>query len=263
MGSPESERNRRSTNEGPQHSVKISQPFYMGVFEVTQAEYESVMGTNPSWFSETGGGKHHVRGMTVGNFPVERVLWFDAIEFCNKLSANDGLTPYYSITNETRNIGSIRSANVSPTSGNGYRLPTEAEWEYAARANTTTPFYFGNTLSNDDANVDGTTTKGKRPQRTAAVGSYTKNAFGLFDMHGNVQEWCFDLYDKDVYSKRFGTTVDPRVTWGSESRVFRGGSWLDFDSYARSAFRGWCEPTNQVDHGGFRVILPSVAVRTP
>ena len=261
MGSPATEA-ERLTNEGPQHSVKISQAFYMGVYEVTQGEYESVTGTNPSSFST-------VSGQNTSKFPVEGVSWFDAIEFCNKLSVKDSLTPYYSLTNATRGSGSIQSATVSPTSGNGYRLPTEAEWEYAARANTTTPFHFGGTLNGDKANVDGnypygTTTKGKYLERTATAGSYAKNDFGLFDMHGNVWEWCEDVYDEKVYGGRSGTTSDPKVTRGSEYRVLRGGSWYNDSKVARSAYRDGSTPGNRYDFKfGFRVVLSSAAVRTP
>jgi formylglycine-generating enzyme required for sulfatase activity len=113
--------------EQPQHTVKISKPFYMGVYEVTQGEYGSVMGTNPSFFSKTGSGKSEVSGLDTSKFPVETVSWFDAVEFCNKLSAQDGLTAYYGLANVTRGSGSIKSATVSTTSGNGYRLPSEAE----------------------------------------------------------------------------------------------------------------------------------------
>ena len=183
------------------------------------------------------------------------------------MSAKDGLTPYYSLTNATRDSGSIKSATVSPTSGNGYRLPTEAEWEYACRANTTTPFDFGRTLNGDKANAPGnfpygTTTKGKHLERTTTVGSYGANAFGLFDTHGNLWEWCDDVYDEQAYFKRSGTTPDPRVTSGSEFRMLRGGSWFGYPKYARSAFRFGVSPGNRNNLNGFRVVLPSSAVRT-
>ena len=239
MGSPAGEA-ERSTDEGPTHSVRISQPFYMGVYEVTQGEYESVMGTNPSSFSKTGKSSK-VSGMDTSKFPVEQVSWDDAQEFCSKLSLKDGQT---------------------------YRLPTEAEWEYAARANTTTPFHFGSMLNGDKANVDGnnpygTTMKGKSLQRTTTVGSYGANAFGLCDMHGNVWEWCEDVYDESAYSKRSGTTPDPRVTSGSDYRVLRGGSWVNVSKNARSALRYWYTPGDRFNLLGFRVVLSSAAVRTP
>jgi len=239
MGSPASEADR-STDEGP-HTVRITQPFYMGVYEVTQAEYESVLGTNPSWFSKTGSGKSDVSGMDTGKFPVEKVSWDDAQEFCRKLSVKDGQT---------------------------YRLPTEAEWEYACRANTTTPFHFGSVLNGDKANVNGnspygTTTKGKYLERTTTVGAYSANAFGLFDMHGNVWEWCEDVYDESAYGKRSGTTPDPKVTSGSTFRVLRGGSWYDYSQYARSADRSRNAPDDRTLDYGFRVVFSASAVRTP
>ena len=238
MGSPTGEA-ERSTDEGPTHTVRITQPFYMGVYEVTQAEYESVMGTNPSSFSKTGDGKSKVSGMDTGKFPVENVSWEDAQEFCRKLSVKDGQT---------------------------YRLPTEAEWEYACRANTTTPFHFGSTLNGDKANVDGTapygtTTKGKYLQRVTTVGAYAKNDFGLYDMNGNVWEWCEDVYDESAYGKRSGTTSDPKVTSGSTSRVLRGGSWNDNARDTRSAFRVRNAPDNRAIDLGFRVVF--AGVRTP
>ena len=227
--------------EQPQHSVRITQPFYMGVYEVTQGEYESVMGTNPSRFSKTRSGKSDVSGMDTSKFPVEAVSWDDAQEFCRKLSAKDGVT---------------------------YRLPTEAEWEYACRANTTTPFHFGSTLNGDKANVGGnfpygTTTKGKCLERTTTVGAYAKNDFGLFDMHGNVWEWCEDVYDEKAYGNRSGTTADPKVTSGSKYRVLRGGSWFNYSQNARSAYRFDYSPDDRYTFFGFRVVFSAAAVRTP
>ena len=238
MGSPASEENRTPA-EGPQHTVRITQPFYLGVYEVTQAVYESVMGTNPSSFSKTGTSSSNVSEMDTSKFPVETVSWNDAQEFCRKLSLKDGQT---------------------------YRLPTEAEWEYAARANTTTPFHFGRTLNGDKANVDGnnpygTTTKGNSLKRTTTVGAYGANAFGLYDMHGNVLEWCEDMFDSSAYGKRSGTTSDPKVTSGSEYRVLRGGSWLSNPRDARLAYRVRFTPGSRNYNFGFRVVFSSV--RTP
>ena len=237
MGSPESESQRRPT-EGPQHPVEISHAFYMGVYEVTQGEYESVMGSNPSWFSTIGGGKESVRDLATSRFPVECVSWDDAHAFCVKLSEKDGVM---------------------------YRLPTEAEWEYACRAGTTTPYHFGSTLNGDKANADGnnpygTTVNGPSLQRTTTVGSYGANDFGLHDMAGNVWEWCEDVYDPSAYGKRTGTTVDPLVTSGSENRVVRSGGWGKARNL-RSALRYTDRPDLREFHLGFRIV--SESVRTP
>lgn len=181
MGSPPDEP-ERSDNEGPQHPVEITKDFYMGIYPVTQSEYEAVMGRNPSYFSAAGQGKERVAGMDTRGFPVEYVSWHDASEFCKKLTEMDESLP----------------------EGWEYRLPTEAEWEYACRAGTTTPFHFGSTLSSYQANFNGDHPYGDAPKgpylkRTCEVGSYKCNGWGLYDMHGNVWEWCLDWYDPNFY----------------------------------------------------------------
>lgn len=212
----------------PQHKVELAE-FYMGTYEVTQGDYKKVMGKNPS------GGKEQPQ------FPVTGVSWFDAIEFCNKLSEKDGLSPRYALADVKRDKGAIASATVTLKDGNGYRLPTEAEWEYACRAGTETQFNVGDTLAQTDANFEGR--KRAKTSKVLAepkkVGSFKKNAFGLFDMHGNVSEFCFDAYTEDAYQGRGELTKNPVVATGSESRVIRGGTydsdeWQVF-SYSRQS----------------------------
>ena len=221
MGSPENE-NDRSDDE-VQHMVRIAHPFFMGRFEVTQRQYSAVMGgflggKNPS----------HFKGE---DNPVDTVSWKDATEFCAALSRADGVS---------------------------YRLPTEAEWEYACRAGTTTPFYFGNTLSTQQANYNGNYTygdgqKGKYRHKTMSVGSFPANAFGLFDMHGNVWEWCQSLYKPYPYREDDGRE-DLR---GDGARVLRGGSWSYWPGYCRSAARVELgPPTSRSFNLGFRVVVP-------
>jgi formylglycine-generating enzyme required for sulfatase activity len=222
MGSPTSEKDR-SDDEGPQRRVTINYEFYLGKYEVTQEEYEKVMGTNPSNFKNC------------PRCPVEQVSWNDAKSFIQKLNAkNDGYE---------------------------YRLPSEAEWEYAARGGTTTPFGIGNgnSLSSEQANFDGNypygnAPKGKDLQKTVNVGSYQANAFGLFDMHGNVWEWCEDIW-KDNYS---GLSADgsANVSVGDSSlRVLRGGSWYGDGHLLRSAVRLRNAPADRYFDYGFRLVL--------
>ena len=257
MCSPASEA-ERSSDEGPLHKVQISK-FEMGIYPVTQEQYQLVMGTNPSYFSATGGGKDKVKGLDTSQFPVESVSWYDGVEFCIKASEMDGLSPYYRMTDIVRDGGSIKSAKVTILGGNGWRLPTEAQREYAARAGTTTPFFFGSTLNGDHANIHGnypygTKTKGEYLERTTKAGSYSPNKFGLYDMSGNVWDWCYDVYDEKAYSGRSGTTKDPVVETGSEYRVLRGGSWYNNARLARSANRLRITPDFRYFSIGFRVV---------
>jgi len=219
MGSPKDEKDRRDGED--QHEVRITRGFYMGAYEVTQEEYKKVLGNNPSWFSPDGGGKNAVDGFdNTRRFPVEQVSWNDAMAFCKKLSAKEG---------------------------KDYDLPTEAEWEYGCRAGTDTVFHCGNTLSSGQANCNGAL------DRTGNVGSYRPNAFGLYDMHGNVWEWCKDRYGPDYYQK--SPADDPQGPTEGKLRVLRGGSYYDVARGCRSAYRYGLLPGNRDYYYGFRVVL--------
>lgn len=217
MGSPPEEQ-QRHPDESPQRSVTIKS-FYMGKFVVTQKQYQAVINSNPSKFI---GGRR----------PVERVSWDDAIAFCHQLAQQ---------------------------TGKSYQLPSEAQWEYACRAGTTTPFYFGETITsalvNYDANFTyGFASQGKYLQTTTDVGSFPPNAFGLYDMHGLVWEWCQDTYLDSYY----GAPTDgrARISDRHDIRLLRGGSWGDKPGDCRSAKRiKYPQNFKSLLHG-FRVVLP-------
>jgi formylglycine-generating enzyme required for sulfatase activity len=243
MGSPEEEKDR-SGNETPRHPLEISRPFYLGAYPVTQEEYRAVTGTNPSYFSPGGAGKDKVAGLDTRRFPVEQVSWHEAVAFCAKLSG----------------LGQEQSA------GRTYRLPTEAEWEYACRAGTSGPFNFGNVLNGDQANCDGrapygTERKGPYLGRTCQVGSYPANAWGLFDMHGNVWQWCNDWHDEE-YFRRTPEKDPPGPESGpAGERSVRGGGWQAPASECRSADRGRIKPDLRGNNLGFRVACVVQAAR--
>jgi formylglycine-generating enzyme required for sulfatase activity/predicted Ser/Thr protein kinase len=245
MGSPESEKDRGEDEE--QRDVRIAKPFCLGLYEVTQSQYQRVTGHNPSVFSNGGGLSEAQTGVDTTAYPVDSVSWYDAIEFCNRLSGMEALPPYYRIDHIQRaRDGSISLATVGISGGMGYRLPTEPEWEYACRAGTATAFNFGpannGTLCNCNdkgAYPDPGEPQGPALGRTVQVGTYRSNAFGLFDMHGNVCEWCWDVYA--------GTSQQ------NGGRVERGGSWGSHPVYCRSAVRHSDLPTFASDNLGFRI----------
>jgi formylglycine-generating enzyme required for sulfatase activity len=231
MGSPKDELHRNADEQ--QHEVTIGKPFYLGAFEVTQEQYQKVMGTNPSFFCKTGTGKARVKENDTSEYPVERVSWLDAVEFCRKLSALEK---------------------------KHYRLPTEAEWEYACRAGTTTVFNVGDDFNSNRGNINGLSYSayGKAEagpfwRSTLQGGEYKKNAFGLYDMHGNVQEWCSDWYDEDYYKN--SPKTDPTGPANGTERILRGGGWPSSAKACRSAARGHLPPDEKSYTSGFRVVL--------
>jgi len=242
MGSPTSEAGRYDNET--QHQVRLTKGFYMGKYEVTQKQYEAVTGANPSIFSS-----NPASGEEQSKRPVERVTWYDAVEFCNKLSALEGLTAAYTITGRSPASGyPITSASVTANWGaSGYRLPTEAEWEYACRSGTTTAYNTGETISNDTGWY-----RDNSNRMTHEVGKKPPNAWGLYDMHGNVYEWCWDRYD----SYRSGAQTDPTGASSGSYRVLRGGSCNDSAEGVRSAPRNYLIPSYRSHDLGFRVLRP-------
>ena len=227
MGSPADEEGRYHEEE--QHRVRITRPFHLGIYEVTKGEWSSVMGTTP-WQ-----GKSYVK--EGDRYPATHVSWEDATEYCRKL------------TERERGAGRLQARE-------SYRLPTEAEWEYACRAGSRTSYHFG----------DGEGSLGEYAwyEKNAwdidekyahAVGQKRANAWGLFDMHGNVWEWCSDWYGNDYYGKSLG--ADPQGAAQGSFRVLRGGGWRIVASFCRSASRFKFDPADRYGFQGFRVARSS------
>ncbi|MEI8383380.1 MAG: formylglycine-generating enzyme family protein, partial [Planctomycetota bacterium] len=228
-------------SEAPQHKVILTQPIYLGVNEVTQAEYEKVMGSNPSYFAPMGMGKEAVAGLETADHPVETVSWNDAAEFCAKLSKQEKLNPFYFRSGET----------ITPLDGTGYRLPSEAEWEFACRASTATKYWIGD---QDEDLVRAGWFGGNSGGRTHAAGELKANPFGLSDIHGNVWEWVQDGWDASYYGQfPERPAIDPHSPFSASShRVIRGGGWSGIASVCRSSHRDASAPTYRVGDIGFR-----------
>jgi formylglycine-generating enzyme required for sulfatase activity len=248
MGSPASEPGRDG-NEAL-HTVTVGS-FYMGKFEVTQREWVELMDSNPSDFKGD-------------NLPVEMVSWYETIEYCNRRSQQEGLTPAYTIDkgrsdpNNTDGYDDVKWLVTWDRNTTGYRLPTEAEWEYACRGGTATPFFTGDNITTNHANYNGNypynnNARGVYRERTWNVGSGMPNPYGLSDMHGNVWEWCWDWYGAYPSSAQ----TDPRGAASGSYRVLRGGGWYDSAGYLRSAYRGFSMPSPRREYpgsGGFRLV---------
>jgi formylglycine-generating enzyme required for sulfatase activity len=220
MGSPDWEEGR-DNDEGPVHPVRISKGFWMGKCEVTQREYQAVTGSNPSFF------------LGDPDLPVERVSWYDASAYCGML------------TQQERAAGRIATYSM-------YRLPTETEWEYACRAQTSTRFSYG-----DDPGCTNLPNYAWYSENTSAgapqpVGLKLPNAWGLHDMHGNLWEWCRDNWSDDLPG---GMALDPQGPATGWTRVIRGGCGGDDATFCRSASRSYCVPGALYLHVGFRVVL--------
>ena len=209
MGGRDSSSIKSFKDEGPTREVTISRPFYMGVYEVTQAQYEPVVGRNPSNFKDPSN-------------PVESVSWKDAVDFCKKLSEK---------------------------AGKRVRLPTEGEWEYACRAGSKTDFCCGDGY---DSVLDYAWCSINSGKKTHPVGRKKSNAWGLFDMHGNVSEWCSDYF---AHSYADAKTLDPEGPRSGTSRVSRGGGWSSGPQFCRSSNRSGLDPEVQLREYGFRVVL--------
>jgi formylglycine-generating enzyme required for sulfatase activity len=246
MGTGRDEAGARE-NEWPQHEITLTRPFYMAVTTITQGQYVEVLqrhqpapagnrnrfyreerNLNPAHFHRDNGGSD--------DHPVDSVTWEQAVEFCRLLSELPE-------EKQARRV---------------YRLPTEAEWEYACRAGTTTPFSFGAALSSAQANFDGHfpyggAAAGRVLQKTARVGQYPANNFGLHDMHGNVWEWCADWLDGTYYG--WGPKRDPKGPGDGRYRVLRGGSWKNHAVTCRSGYRNGLNPRLKDSATGFRVVF--------
>jgi formylglycine-generating enzyme required for sulfatase activity len=239
MGSPEDEPGRAPGET--EHQVTLTKDIYVSAHEVTQSEWQSVMGWNPS--------------IVVGeSHPVDSINWYDAVSFCNERSIIDGYTPAYTITNLSSPGNHIDDATVTwNESADGYRLLTEAEWEYTCRATSTTAFCNGGityiSCSPLDPNLDQVGWYcGNASGTTHDVGGKVANNWGLYDMHGNLWEWCWDWYES--YG---GDATDPTGPASGSDRVLRGGCDGNAAYFCRSAYRAYGDPAGWSDGYGFRL----------
>jgi formylglycine-generating enzyme required for sulfatase activity len=241
----------------PVHTVTVS-ALYLDKYEVTKALWDEVY----TWAMAHGYTFDYAGTGTAANHPVQNVSWYDVVKWLNARSGKEGRTPVY-YTDVAQTTATIyKTGQVDVTNGmvkwsaNGYRLPTEAEWEYAARGGTTTRFYTGSCISTDQANYDGNYTEagcpaGQYRRGTTAVGSFAANPWGLNDMAGNVWEWTWDRFG--AYSSN--TETNPRGPDSGSKRLFRGGGW-SYDVFTlRSAFRSYMTPFTRFSFLGFRSAL--------
>jgi formylglycine-generating enzyme required for sulfatase activity len=238
VGSPEDEEGRYG-DESPRKLVRLTRPFYLGVYPVTQAQYQAIMRTNPSHFSPAGPMKSKVSRTDTSDFPVEHVTWHEAVDFCRRLG--------------------LRAAERR--AGRSYRLPTEVEWEYACRggASVSSPYIWGGDISRAQANFrDGGSRKRARP---SGVGSHPANGFGLYDMAGNVWEWCSDWYAGDAYREMPET--DPPGPADGVRRNARGGTYDLEKRRVRSADRSSFEPDHADSDIGLRVLCEVAVADEP
>jgi len=247
----ESNRPERADSEGPQRVVTLTRPFYLGTTEVTQSQFLHVVGSNPSVYSPTGDASEKVGQTDRSNSPAENISWLATGEFCNRLSVHEKLDSAYTITPQL----------ITQTGTGGYRLPTEAEWEFACRAGTTLQFWCGHS---EDLLVEVAWFRENNPNYFPSdVAKLRPNPFGLYDMHGNVWEWVHDCWRADAYESWTGAAaVDPRVDTAPEDRrVMRGGDFALSAEEARSACRDAYPHDTTFHDAGFRVALSVDAVR--